>query len=358
MPIPKPPTLPRWATDAVNAIIVEPSEGAKDVGFVPETPAVAGHANWLLHKLYQWMEYLDDPQSLSVVDLHAQALTVDQLATFAGGLEVQGSLTVGGVPVATTTQVPAAGSVPASWGLLALLADLTSPSASMQVYTSIGAHTWSKPSGLVAALVVCTGGGGGGGGVNSNGSSTNFAVGGGGGAGATVIGLVQAANLGATETVTVGNGGNGGTTLGNNGFAGTESSFTTTAGTLVAAGGGGGGGILSSSNGLGAPGGGGTWSGPAPRVGVAGGAALRAAYGTITVTASNSTNVSGGQGAASWWGIGGLGGIRGSSGAAAGAIGVAYGAGGGGASVLLSNNFAAGGKGALGVVVVIELKKT
>jgi hypothetical protein len=71
---------------------------------------------------------------------------------------------------------------------------------SIQTFTSSG--TYTKPSGLLYALVFCTGGGGGG--VSEGSGDT----GSGGGAGGTAIKLIAAASVGSTETVTVGNGGN------------------------------------------------------------------------------------------------------------------------------------------------------
>ncbi|MEO5336650.1 MAG: hypothetical protein H7841_07135 [Magnetospirillum sp. WYHS-4] len=66
----------------------------------------------------------------------------------------------------------------------------------VQTFTSSG--TYTKPAGLLYALVVVTGGG------------SNYGAGGGGGGGGSAMKLVAAAGIGASETVTVGAGGNGG----------------------------------------------------------------------------------------------------------------------------------------------------
>ena len=108
----------------------------------------------------------------------------------------------------------------------------------VQIFTSSG--TWTKPAGLVAVKVTVVGGGAGGGGVAATGVSES-AEGGGGGYGTIAVAWIPASDLGATETVTVGPAGAGGTAGNNNGSAGGGSTFTRTTGTNVTAGGGGGG---------------------------------------------------------------------------------------------------------------------
>jgi len=100
----------------------------------------------------------------------------------------------------------------------------------VQVFTSSG--TWTKPSGLRAAMVEVWGAGGGGGGTVGAGSGQS--EGGGGGAGGYVRKLYQASELSATEAVTVGAGGTA--TSGAAGGAGGNSTFKG----LTAGGGGGG----------------------------------------------------------------------------------------------------------------------
>jgi hypothetical protein len=78
-------------------------------------------------------------------------------------------------------------------------------------------HTWVKPSSGTTAIVLVWGGGGAGGADNS--------AGGGGGAGASCgITFLRLADLGATETITIGQGGQGVSSDGN-GASGTDSTF-------------------------------------------------------------------------------------------------------------------------------------
>lgn len=106
-----------------------------------------------------------------------------------------------------------------------------------QVFTTVGASTWTKPTGLSYADVTLGGGGGGSGGAVTT-AAGESSMGGGGGGGATVRLRIAAAVLPATVTVTVGAGGTAGAaTAGVAGGTGGTSSF----GALLTAGGGGGG---------------------------------------------------------------------------------------------------------------------
>lgn len=107
---------------------------------------------------------------------------------------------------------------------------------SIQRFTSSG--TYTKPAGLVFAIIKVQAGGGGGGGVPAT-SSTQGSCGGGGGGGGYAEAKIDAADIGATETVTIGAGGAGST--GANGAAGGTSSITVTGGSTLQATGGGGG---------------------------------------------------------------------------------------------------------------------
>ena len=112
------------------------------------------------------------------------------------------------------------------------------------LYTSDA--TWTKPPGLVGVIAYTVGGGGGGGGGYLGSRADTYNGGGhGGGGGGISYGYIAAASLGATEAITVGQGGAGGAqsgpagvTLGGNvGSAGTSSSF----GAHITSGGGAGG---------------------------------------------------------------------------------------------------------------------
>jgi len=91
-------------------------------------------------------------------------------------------------------------------------------SSTFTKYETPGTFTWTKPAGVTTVIVFCWGGGGGGG--------KHSIDGGGGGAGAScVITALAAADLGSSETVTVGAGGAGKTGGNGSGGNGGNSSF-------------------------------------------------------------------------------------------------------------------------------------
>lgn len=184
-------------------------------------------------------------------------------------------------------------------------------SETIAVFTSSG--TWTKPAGLLWVEVIVTGGGGGGGGGDW------AAGGGGGGAGATAIKRILAADLGSTETITVGS--STGTSM--FGVHVSAAGGSNGEGYGVSGGAGGSGGVAGSSGDLNIDGGGG-----------GGGTGYFTGYGAGK----------GGLGGASYWG----GGAKGTSGSSV--AGTVYGSGGAG-SVSPS-----GGSGKSGIVVIREFK--
>lgn len=77
----KPTSRPRWAN--AGGVIVEPSAGKKDIGWVSGEPPPAEFANWLHNLAWQWTEYLGDG-----------ALSGDHSIT-GGGLSVEDDVVVG-----------------------------------------------------------------------------------------------------------------------------------------------------------------------------------------------------------------------------------------------------------------------
>ncbi len=210
--------------------------------------------------------------------------------------------------------------------------------STVRVYTTTGASTWSKPTGLSFIIVEAVGGGGGGGG-------SIIAAGSGGGAGGYARKTIAAASLAATETVTVGGGGAGGTS----GGTGSAGGLTTFGAFLSACGG--------------APGVSGV-SGLALTAGGVGGVATSGdlnvqggdgTYATAVASGAAATWEAG-NGGSSFFGGGGAGIIRaGVSGTVVGTprTGRAFGSGGAG-GVAATSVAVSGGNGANGVVLVWE----
>ena len=192
-------------------------------------------------------------------------------------------------------------------------------------FTSVGTHTWSKPSGITRIKVYVTGGGGGGGSHNSDDAN------GGGGAGGTAIEIIDVTSV-SSVSVTVGGGGNG--SSGNspsNAGDGSASSF----GSYCTGGGGAG------PNNWGIGGDGGTASG--------GDLNLRGGNGTAGNIDGYSNSEAGGSGGASFWGGGPSGGTHWESRTGNGAPGA------GGAGTHASTNNS-GSNGLSGIVVVEQYK--
>lgn len=204
-------------------------------------------------------------------------------------------------------------------------------SAYLRVFST--SATWSKPTGLIGALVEVVGGGAGGGAaIGITGGS-----GGGGGAGGYSRRYITSSDLSGTETVIVGTGGAGGTTStgATSGSVGSSSQFGSFNYALGGVQGGGSTTVLSGNGGLGGQSSGGSVNG----------------FGSPGLTGSSVANTAGngqgGNGGNSFFSGGGRGsfGGTGSSGH--------LGSGGGG-----GNSTGAGGAGGNGVVVVTEFTAT
>lgn len=126
-------------------------------------------------------------------------------------------------PVQSGT-VGTAGQVLTSNGASALPTFQAASASAVNAQTFTASGTWTKPAGVTYVKVQCIGAGGGGGGGQTGTSGTARSGGGGGGGGNITERTFLAADLGATETVTVAAGGTAGAASGAGG-AGGNSTF-------------------------------------------------------------------------------------------------------------------------------------
>ena len=165
--------------------------------------------------------------------------------------------------------------------------------AQVDVYSTPGTFTWTKPVGAKLVNVVVISGGGGGGSGRKAGVGTAAFSGGGGGGGSYSLRDITASILGSTETVVVGIGGPGGasvtanSTNGNVGVSGGNSSF----GTWIQVTGGGGAGAATNTIG---PAG----AGSSSRAMFQGGNGSAGSAGAGTLTGGSNTTISGAGGGA------------------------------------------------------------
>ena len=211
----------------------------------------------------------------------------------------------------------------ASWGTVTVPTSLGLQS--MQVFTSTGSSTWTKPAGITKVKVYVTGGGGGGGATNDDDMAN------GGGAGGTAIKLIDVTSV-SSVSVTVGAGGAG---AGNNNPNASVRGGTSSFGSYCSATGG-----DRTGGNWGVGGDGGTATG--------GDINLSGSDGIGGLIDNTGNNQAAGTGGASFWGQGGKGSTRGETARTA---GEAYGSGGGGGA-----DSETGASGANGIVVVEEYK--
>lgn len=196
--------------------------------------------------------------------------------------------------------------------------------------------TWTKPAGLVAARVTVIGAGGGGGGAAIT-TAGQCSAGNGGAPGGIAISVIDAATLGATETVTVGAAGAGAS--GASGTSGGTSSF----GTHVVAAGGSGGSFFAASttNQIGV--------GTGPANGTTGQILATGTPGGQAFSLPTPNAARGGLGGSGPFGGGGTAGLNGT-----GSAGNGHGAGGGGTANAASQASARTGGAGTGGLVIVE----
>ena len=274
-----------------------------------------------------------DSTFASASDLKIPSQLATKLYVDAGGNVNASEITKGIVEEATDAEVTA-GTATGGTGaklvvtpakLLTYLASTAAIAPVVRTYvTAASPATWTKPAGLKYVVVEVQAAGGGGGGVNGgSGGGTSAGSGGAGGYSKKVIAV---ASLGATETVTIGATGTGGSAGDNDGVAGGNASFGAHATAT-------GGGLGERGNSAG------------------GGAGGAGASGDINITGGSGAS----GGSSAYIGNGGnsqLGNGGNAAGIGAGQAASGYGGGGCGGNNISAT--AAGGNGSAGIVIVTE----
>lgn len=217
---------------------------------------------------------------------------------------------------------------------------LSSFTINVQVFTTNG--TYTPTAGMKYCIIEVVGGGGGGGGIGNPASGISAASSGGGGGGYARL-YASSLTIGASQSVTIGNGGSGGVGS-NNGTSGGSTSFGS--GPLVSATGGNGG-LFNNGGGV---------RGVVGGVGSSGD--FQAYGGTSSAGYSISTSGAilglGGNGGSSIYGAGGAGPIIFANVTSNGNNGLLYGGGGSGASGHNGSGAGTGGNGVSGIVIITE----
>lgn len=232
---------------------------------------------------------------------------------------------------------------------------------SVQVFSTAGADTWTRPTGINKALAIITGAGGGGGDANCTTNSTTAAAAGG-RAGDTKIVLLDVSGIG-TSTLNIGAGGAGATTAGASGSAGGATTWSDGTNSYEVVGGGGGGGEANRTNATAkkpttTTNGTDTATGTTPILELAGEHGGDSLSIPSSVLSTGTGTANGGAGGASYWGKGGTPGVENSNTTDAGGNASNPGAGGGGGAAMRGassgGGSANGGDGADGIIVVFE----
>ena len=121
--MPKPASLPRWATDA-GADITEPLEPKKDIGWEASEKPPREYFNWWQNLVYEWTEYLDTLPShaLTWLETHVfqKGITATNSVANQHGVKGTGNGTAPGLwGVGGTTSgggIQADGGAPDGWG--------------------------------------------------------------------------------------------------------------------------------------------------------------------------------------------------------------------------------------------------
>lgn len=93
--MPKPASLPEWASD--GTLIVEPAAGLKATGWSNATRPPAKYMNWYMEKVYRWCEYLDSGA------LEGNHSVEGNFSTISGGTMTVAGLLTASAGISTTT---------------------------------------------------------------------------------------------------------------------------------------------------------------------------------------------------------------------------------------------------------------
>ena len=263
-----------------------------------------------------------------------------------GGLDLVPGLGLdpGGGAIRSTTAVPAENStIVATTAFVQALVGSSIKTIAVQKFTASG--TYTPTAGMKFCIAEVVAGGGGGGGVNASGVGGQYFGAGGGGSGGYSRARLTAAQIGASQAVTIGAGGGGAAAGPNNGSNGGDTSLG-----ALCIGRGGSGGKYIIWNGISIGEGG---AGGVPGTGDVTSAGMPGDCGFFSTSSSGSTLATSGAGGSSFFG-GGASGVYITSAATNGANASNYGGGGSGGMSANNTSNCGGGNGSSGFVIVTE----